>query len=254
MAVRLALHYIPRSSRIHRWDARTKLFGIVAVTGALFSSKLVIFVVATGGLAALWAKARLPWRLPLQTIRAWSPFLGFLLIVQAVAWETLLNWPQTISQIIPADSLSRAAFSSWRIVLMILWAVLFTATTRTADVQRAVLWVLKPVPYVPARRIAVMVGLSLHLFATLLDDMEEIHRAQRARWGDRSKNPYRRLKTLVLPLFRKALVRVESTALALAARGYREDVPVDTAPWPRAEMLSCLFLCGLLAAIDRGIP
>ncbi len=137
---------------------------------------------------------------------------------------------------------------------MILWAVLLTATTRTADVQRAVLWLMKPVPCVPARRIAVMVGLSVHLFATLLDDMEEIRTAQRARLGDRSQNPYRRIKTLILPLFRKALARTESTALALAARGYRDDIPVDTPPWPRAEMLICLLLWALLAVIHRGMP
>lgn len=254
MAVRLALHYIPRSSKVHGWDARTKLFAVWAVTGVVLFSRPVILAVATGGLPVLWGAARLPWRLPLQTIRAWAPFLGFLFIVQAVSWESLANTPKSVVDLVPMDCVAAAALSLWRIALMILWAVLFTATTKTAEVQRAVLWALHPVPFVPGRRIAVMAGLALHLFVTLLDDVEEIRTAQRARLGDRSKNPYRRLKTVILPLFRKALDRVETTALAMAARGYREDVPVDVAPWPRAEMLSCLAFCALLVALHRGLP
>ncbi len=254
VAVRLALHYIPRSSAVHRWDARTKLFGIALVTGALLWAEPMVLAVVTGGLAALFAAARLPWRLPLRTIRAWGPFLVLLFSVQAVSWEAFPKLPQSFPEAFPPDSVAAAAVSLWRIALMILWAVFFTATTNTAAVQRAVLWVLRPVPFVPARRIAVMAGLSVHLFATLLDDLEEIRTACRARLGDRSKNPYRRMKIVILPLFRKALNRAESMALALAARGYRDDVPVEVPPWPRAEMLSCLMLLGLLAALHGARP
>lgn len=254
MAVRLALHYIPRCSALHRCDARTKLFGILALTGALFRSEPITFCAATGGLAALYGAAHLPWRLPLRTIRAWAPFLLILFVVQAVSWEALPRPPQSLSEVFPTESVAAAAMSLWRITLMILGAVLFTATTKTAEVQRAVLWVLKPVPFVPARRIAVMTGLSMHLFATLLDDLDEIRTACLARLGDRSKNPYRRMKSVILPLFRKALGRAESMALALAARGYRDDVPVDVPPWPRAEMLSCLGLFALLTALHGALP
>lgn len=254
VAVRLALHYIPRSSAVHRWDARTKLFGIAAVTGALLCGKPVVFGVVTGGFTVLLAAARLPWHLPLRTIRAWAPFLILLFLVQATSWESLQKLPKSLLEVFPPPSVTAAAVSLWRITLMILWAVFFTATTKTSEVQRAVLWVLRPFPFVPARRIAVMAGLSMRLFATLLDDLEEIRTACRARLADRSKNPYRRMKTVILPLFRKALDRAESTALALAARGYRDDVPVEVPPWPRAEMLSCLLLFGLLATLHGVLP
>jgi len=254
MAVRLALHYIPRASAVHRWDARTKLFGMAIVTAALLCAEPILLAVVTGALAALYAAARLPWRLPLRTIRAWAPFLVLLFSVQAVSWEALPKLPQNLLEAFPPDSVAAAAVSLWRLALMILWAVLFTATTNTAEVQKAVLWVLRPVPFVPARRVAVMAALSVHLFARLLDDLEEIRTACRARLGDRSKNPYRRMKIVILPLFRKALNRAESVALALAARGYRDDVPVEVPPWPRAEMLSCLMLFGLLAALHGTLP
>lgn len=254
MALRLALHYIPRSSRVHRWDARTKLFGVMAVTGALLFSKPAVFPVAFSGLLGLWAAARLPWPLLLRTFRAWAPFVGLLFIVQAVSWEALLNPEKAVTQVVPLNFVAVAVASSGRLMLMILWAVLFTATTKTTDVQRAVLWALHPIPFVPARRIAVMAGLSVHLFATLLDDLEEIRHAHRARLGDRSKNPYRRIKTIILPLFRKAFHRAESMALALAARGYRDDVPVEVMPWRRVEMLSCGGLCLFLLALHRGMP
>ncbi len=101
MAVRLALHYIPRSSAVHRWDARTKLFGIAAVTGALLCGEPVVFGVVTGGFIVLLAAARLPWHLPLRTIRAWAPFLIFLLLVQATSWESLQKLPKSLPEVFP---------------------------------------------------------------------------------------------------------------------------------------------------------
>lgn len=254
MALRLALHYIPRPSRVHRWDARTKLFGVMAVTGALLFSKVAVFPVAFSGLLGLWVAARLPWPLLLRTFRAWAPFVGLLFIVQAVSWEALLSPEKSIALVVPPDFVAVAAASSARLVLMILWAVLFTATTKTTDVQKAVLWAMHLIPFIPARRIGVMAGLSVHLFATLLDDLGEIRNAERARLGDRSHNPYRRIKTIILPLFRKAFHRAESTALALATRGYRDDVPVEVMPWRRGEMLSCGGLYLFFLALHRVMP
>lgn len=254
MAVRLALHYIPRPTVVHRWDPRTKLLGVLCITSVLLFAKAPFFGAATLGFFALSTLARLPWNLTAQTVRAWAPFLAIVFLIQAPEWNALLHRSAKLAEILPADAVKAAALTLWRLMLMILWAVLFTATTKIAEVQHAVFWMLHRVPGISARRVAVMAGLSVRLFTTLLDDLEDIRRAHRARWGSLIKNPVRRIKTVILPLIHKALERAEFTALALAARGYRDDVPVHVPPWPRKEMLGVLGLVAVVLLLHGATP
>jgi energy-coupling factor transporter transmembrane protein EcfT len=71
-----------------------------------------------------------------------------------------------------------------------------------------------------------MVSLTLRFFSLILDQAEEVHLANRARLGDRNKNPFRRAKSLGLPLLRRSFSQVEDMTLALAARGFRDDIPL----------------------------
>ncbi|MBC7357323.1 MAG: energy-coupling factor transporter transmembrane protein EcfT [Desulfacinum sp.] len=264
MARRLALHYVPRPSPVHRLDARTKLFAVLALTCALLRPAGPVFVAGTLGLSAVVMAARLPWNLLGRTVRGWLPFFGVIFVVQAFSPvvptpESAASAPTTGSAVqeglallatwFPPEAAVQALATVWRLLLMVLWAVVFTAVTRPRDLQEAVLWLLRPLPFLPARRIAVMAALSLRFFALLLDDLEEIRLAQRARLADRRRNPFRRLRTTVPALFRKALGRTESTALALAARGYREDLPARVPPWPRKQAAGMCLLAAFLAAL-----
>ncbi|SHG01271.1 biotin transport system permease protein [Desulfacinum infernum DSM 9756] len=264
MARRLALHYVPRPSPVHRLDARTKLFAVLAVTCALLRPAGPVFAVATLGLSGVVMAARLPWNLLGRTVRGWLPFLVGIFVVQAfspagMGPADLSPAPSTASAVqeglaflgsfFPPDAVVRALLTVWRLLLMVLWAVVFTAVTRPRDLQDAVLWLLRPLPFLPARRIAVMAALSLRFFALLLDDLEEIRLARKARLGDRRRNPFHGLRTTVPALFRKALARTESTALALAARGYREDLPARVPPWPLNQATGVCLLAAFLAAL-----
>lgn len=258
MARRLALHYVPRSSIVHGLDARTKLFAVLLLSSALLRPSRLALAVVTLGLVTATAAARLPWALLWRTCRGWLPFLGLVFFVQAFSLENVASkgamdealksfdplgaW-RAVSGFFPPREVFRALDTVWRLGLMVLWAVVFTAVTPPRDLQHAVLWLLRPLPFFPARRIAVMVALSLRFFAQLLDDLERIRLAERARSGDRPFRPFRRLRTFVSALFRKALAHSETTALAMAARDYREDIAVDISPWPARHG----FALGLLA-------
>jgi len=86
---------------------------------------------------------------------------------------------------------------------------------------------LRPLPFIPARRIGFMVSLTLRFFSTILDQTEEVWLAHKARLGDQGRNPLRRIKSLGLPVIRRSFNRVEEVTLALVARGYREDLPLQ---------------------------
>ncbi|ROR01859.1 energy-coupling factor transporter transmembrane component T family protein [Desulfosoma caldarium] len=247
MARRLALHYVPRSSFVHALDARTKLFAVLLLSSALLRPNRLALAVVTLGLVVATAAARLPWALLWRTYRGWLPFFLLVFLVQAFSlnhvpsksamyeifksFNPLGAW-RAVSSLFPHREVFRALDTVWRLGLMVSWAVVFTAVTPPRDLQHAVLWLLRPLPFFSSRRIAVMVALSLRFFAQLLDDAEHIRLAERARSGDRPFRPFRRLRTTLSALFRKALAHSETTALAMAARGYREDVAVDIPPWP----------------------
>jgi energy-coupling factor transporter transmembrane protein EcfT len=59
---------------------------------------------------------------------------------------------------------------------------------------------------------------------------------------------------MVLPLFRKALIRCQEVAWALAARGYHDNVPLNLAPIPGSHLaaLSLWLLAVALAVWISG--
>jgi energy-coupling factor transporter transmembrane protein EcfT len=94
-----------------------------------------------------------------------------------------------------------------------------------------------------------MVSLTLRFFTTILDQFEEVRLAYKARLGDQIRNPFRRAKFLTLPLLRRSFSRAEDVTLALAARGYRDDLPIQL-PKLRFSHLTPLFiLLGFLVVI-----
>ena len=118
--------------------------------------------------------------------------------------------------------------------------MLFTAVTRPRELQNALVWFLKPVPFIPERHVGLMVSLTLRFFSVILDQVEEVRLANRIRFGDRQKNPLRRAKSLALPILRRSLFRAEDVTLALAARGYRDDIPLMLPRMNRLQVIPLL--------------
>ena len=82
-----------------------------------------------------------------------------------------------------------------------------------------------------------MVSLTLHFFAILLDEVEEVRLALRARLGDRVRNPLRRATFTALPVVRRGFLRVDDVTLAIAARGFRDDIPYQSRKLPLSQLI-----------------
>jgi energy-coupling factor transporter transmembrane protein EcfT len=141
------------------------------------------------------------------------------------------------------------SFTCWRLGLILGYAVLFTSVTRPREIQDTLIWLLKPVPFIPERRIGLMVSLTLRFFSIILDQAEEVNLAHKARLGDRNRNPFRRAKFLALPLLRHSFSRAEEVTLALAARGYRDDLPLHLPKLPISHLILLFFLLGFFVVI-----
>jgi energy-coupling factor transporter transmembrane protein EcfT len=94
-----------------------------------------------------------------------------------------------------------------------------------------------------------MVSLTLRFFTLILDHTEEVRLAHKARHSDLNRNPVRRAKYLGLPILRRSLIRAEDVTLALAARGYHDDIPLRLPPLPWIQTLPVLGLLVLFLIV-----
>jgi biotin transport system permease protein len=245
MAQRIVLHYFPGNSLLHRWDARSKLLGLLMMTTTVLQSSTAWLVLDSSVLVGLLVLSQLPLKQFVRGFRVWVIFLFILFVFQALFSEgvrlRILPWLP-----VSKDGVVLGGFTCWRLGLMLSYAILFSAITRPRELQDALIWFLKPIPFLPERRIGLMASLALHFFSIILDQAEETRLAQMARQGDRIKNPFRKAKYLILPLLRRSLIRAEDITYALAARGYRDDIPLHLPKWDFSDILPLIVFAGIL--------
>jgi len=245
---RITLHYFPGNSLLHRWDARCKFFGLLMITATLLQSKITWLAFDSILLIGLLVLSRLPLRQFFRDFWIWAIFLFILFLFQAffTPGSRLPAFPWLP---VSLEGIYLGSFTCWRLGLILGYAVLFTSVTRPRQLQDAIVWLLKPVPFIPERRIGLMVSLTLRFFSIILDQAEEVRLAHKARLGDQNKNPFRKAKFLALPLLRRSFSRAEDVTLALAARGYRDDLPVQLPKLPISHLIPLLILFGFAAII-----
>jgi len=243
VASRLVFHYFPGDSLLHRWDARCRFLGLALATFGLLHMNEKALLLFSMVLVGIMACCRLPVRALAHDLKSWAIFLVFIFLVQVVGSpdpeRTFLPWLP-----VSTSGLLAAALTCWRLGLMLCYGVLFTLVTKPRDLQDALIWFLKPFPFLPAQRIALMVTLTVRLLPLIMDQREEVALAARSRLGNQRKNLLHKAKFMVLPLFRRSLIRADELALALAARGYCEDRPVNLPQIPVSHLLA-LTLVGV---------
>ncbi len=248
MAQRIILHYFPGNSPLHRWDARCKFTGLFIITATLLQSKISWLTLHSGILLGLLILSRLPLIRFLRDFRNWVIFL-FILFLFQIFFTSGPPLPFFPWLPISEDGFYLGALTFWRLGLILSYAVLFTAVTRPRELRDALIWFLNPIPFLPERRIGLMVSLTLRFFSLILDQAEEVRLANKARLGNRNKNPFRRAKSLGLPLLRRSFSQVEDMTLALAARGFCDDIPLRLPKLELSHLIPLLMFLVLLMTL-----
>jgi len=109
-----------------------------------------------------------------------------------------------------------------RLVLVFITGAAFIATTRSSEIKAGVQWFLKPVPWVPAERVATMLSLVARFMPVILEQAAKTSDAQRARAGENRRNPIRRMSAFGIPLMRRTFETADNLAVAMEARSYSE--------------------------------
>jgi energy-coupling factor transporter transmembrane protein EcfT len=211
------------------------------ITATLLQSRISWLVFDSALLMGLLILSRLPLGQFFRDFWIWAIFLLGLFLFQAFFTPgprvSAFPW-------LPAsrEGLRLGSLTCWRLGLILSFSILFTAMTRPRELQNALIWLLRPIPFLPERRVGLMVSLTLRFFSIILDQADEVRLAHKARLGDRSKNPFRRAKFLALPLLRHSFSRAEEVTLALVARGYRDDLPLQIQKLPISHLIPLFFL------------
>jgi energy-coupling factor transporter transmembrane protein EcfT len=190
--------------------------------------------------------AGLPFRWIAASFRSWTPILLIVLVLNALdqggAGLVAAPWLP-----VSVPSLKRALTACWRLALLLGFASLFSATTEPRALRDGIAWMLTPLPLIPARRVGFMAALGMRFLPLLLDELAEVRQAVKARLGDRTRNPLRRIRGVGLPLLRRCFLRAEELTLAIAARGYREDLPLRIAAPPGSHWAAATGVAVLVA-------
>ncbi len=222
MATLNLFEFKPGLSLIHALDPRCKFFLICLLSLGFVSAGWLSCM--AGGIF-MWLSLRLIRIKFVDVIRQLKFFLFFLGVIVLIRGATTPGTPlaSLFGYSITAEGLSGGGLVTLRFFLVMILGLLFSATTRPADLKAAVQWFLAPIPFVPEKRVGIMISLALRFLPLIFSQASETHQAIQARCGNRQKNPVKRVTTLAMALLIKSFKSADGLALAMEARCYTDN-------------------------------
>lgn len=226
--------YVPGTTPMHLLDARVKVILLLGASVASFaaSTPLGLVLAATGLVAALAASETAPRTVALG-LRPALVVLAISLLANAVV---LVGQPQ-----VSLTGLVRGALAVGRIVLVVGFALVFSATTMPPAIADACTSLMSPLARVgvPVGDVAMVISVALRFIPLTVEEVERIRCAQRARGARLDEGGVVRhlhgwvqvLVPLLVGLFRRA----DELACAMVDRCYAGERTSMTRPLARRD-------------------
>jgi len=215
MAEVAVFHYHPGSGFFHRLDPRLKVLLVIAYIAAVLRGSVAIWSITSLLFLPVSRSAGLHPGTFRRELRVFGLLAVFIFLGRTAG---------ALAGIPPAVALQAALFSTWRFLLIAWLGIILAAVLSPVELHAVVFWLLKPLPGIPAGRIAAHSSFSLVLLPRLLDTVHEIREARRARGIERCRNPLVRIRSLIYPLLDKLILEMEEFSLALETRCFDENV------------------------------
>lgn len=222
MAELTSFSYRTGNSIPHGLDARFKLLFLILISLATLKAGLWSLLFLSGGLLWLLTDVRLSLMAVLRELRYFLFLLMVVFAARVLATPGEAFFPVKLVMI-TREGIIDGVLVCWRLLLMVMLGLVLTATTRPAEIRAAVEWILKPFPFVSARRIGTMMGLIMRFIPIIFDQARETAEAQRARGIENRKNPVYRLVKIGFALIRRTFENADRLIVAMESRGYSEN-------------------------------
>jgi energy-coupling factor transporter transmembrane protein EcfT len=150
---------------------------------------------------------------------------------------------------VTAEGLAAGALIGWRLLAVVFLGLIFASTSRPKEIRAAVEKLLAPVPFIPEKQLATMLGLIVRFIPLVFDQAHETIDALKARGLENRKNPIYRLRRLGLPLLRRTILEADQLSLAMEARCFSFQRTVPRLVATGKDWLALLMVgafCGLL--------
>lgn len=219
--------FFPGASVVHKMDARMKVVLTMAFIVIIFLCRnffslllMALFLVLVN------AVSRIPFKVVRKSMKPLVVIILFTAILNLLYTDdgrTLVEfWVIKITD----QGVQTAVFMAVRIIALIVVSSLMTYTTSPTELTDAIERLMSPLKVikVPVHSIAMMMTIALRFIPTLIEEIERIMNAQKARGADmQSGNLFKRAKALVpvlIPLFVSSFRRASDLAFAMECRCY----------------------------------
>lgn len=217
--------FVDRNSLLHRLDPRTKLLGMVLLMlSVMFLRTPGQYVVMTVFVLFMVLMSKVPWISYWQMLRPVRLILLFTFLYNVIATPgTHAIWSRTT---LTQEGIWAGVSVTWRLVLLIVAAAILTLTTKPLVLARGLESLLSPLSglRVPISQISLMVVIAIRFIPTIMEELERIILAQKARGYDLAavRMPRRLLAyiPIVIPLFMTTIQRAEQLTMAIEARAF----------------------------------
>lgn len=218
--------YFPGNTILHRLDPRAKLIFTFIFIVALFTALdwysfalvfvLTVFCIA---LSKIKIKTLLSGMKPILIIILLTAFLNLFY----TPGEQLFDfWIFHVSK----EGLKKSVLMSGRIILLISGTLLLTYTTSPIALTDGLEYLLSPLKKLkaPIHEMSMMMSMALRFIPTLIEEMDKIISAQKARGADFDTGGLikkaKALLPILVPLFVSAFRRADDLAIAMESRCY----------------------------------
>lgn len=219
--------YYKENSIVHRLDPRAKIILTIMFIVMIFMCKnflslalMLLFIIFSVILS------KVPFKMFLKSLKPIVPIILFTAILNMlyIGGENVL-WSWGFIRI-TTDGLTTAAFMAIRIIFLIVASSLLTYTTVPTMLTDAIEKLLSPLKifHISVHSLAMMMTLALRFIPTLIEEIEKITNAQKARGADLENGKFtERIKAVVpiiIPLFVSSFKKASDLAFAMSCRCY----------------------------------
>ena len=219
--------YYKGDSFVHKLDPRAKIILTVLFVAMIFLCKNFFSLSLVLGFILLSvAVSKVPAKMFLKSLRPIVPIVLFTAIINIFY---ITGGKELISLgfiTVTEKGVFTAIFMAIRIIFLIISSSLLTYTTVPTQLTDAIERLLSPLKifHIPVHTLAMMMTLALRFIPTLIEEVERITNAQKARGADFESGSFMdKIKALIpilIPLFISAFRRAYELSYAMTCRCY----------------------------------
>jgi energy-coupling factor transport system permease protein len=220
--------YVPGETLLHRMDERAKLLAfLIMICAVIFTDSPAGYAVMFVFMAALGKAAGLSVNSVLSSVRRLGPFLILIFVMNSLFYTSEDPIWHFLIFSLSREGMIQGANVVLRIALVIVMSGILTRTTSPMELMSAIESLLHPLRYIglPAEEIAMILSIAIQFIPTILEESDEIRKAQIARGARFESGKLREramaLLPMIVPIFISSFKRADELAEAMEARGYR---------------------------------